>query len=166
MPRSYDYRAHAILYVDDEEQSLKYFRKAFEKDFTILTSSNGDDALAILEKEGPAIGIVIADQRMPGRSGVDVLGNVRRARPDTIRILTTAYSDLESAIAAVNSGAIYKYVVKPWDIPELGTQLKRAMEFLLVQRERDFLLREKLNVLQRLVVTDRVRSLAALAGGW
>jgi len=80
-------------------------------------------------------------------------------------MLTTAYSDLDSAIDAVNSGAIFKYVVKPWDLRELRGCLLRGMEFFLLQQERDTLLREKMSVLQRLVVTDRVRSLAILAAG-
>jgi len=162
---TYDYRKYAVLYVDDEEQSLKYFRKACEKDFRVLTATNADEAIATIEDKGNEIGILITDQRMPGKSGVDVLGAVRRTRPGVIRILTTAYSDLESAIAAVNAGAIYKYLVKPWNLRDLREVLMRAMEFFLVQRERDTLLREKLCVLQRMIVTDRVKSLAALAAG-
>jgi two-component system probable response regulator PhcQ len=154
-----------VLYVDDEEQSLKYFRKACEKDFRVLTAPNADEAIATIKNKGDEIGILITDQRMPGKSGVDVLSSIRRTHPAVIRILTTAYSDLDSAIAAVNSGAIYKYVHKPWDLQELRGVLMRAMEFFLVQRERDALLREKLSVLQRIIITDRVKSLAALAAG-
>jgi two-component system probable response regulator PhcQ len=119
----------------------------------------------VVERDGDRIGIVMADQRMPGRKGVDLLGELRRTRPTVVRILTTAYADIESAIEAVNSGAIYKYVVKPWNPRDLRGTLLRAMEFFLVQRERNLLFREKLSVLQRLVIIDRVRSLAALAAG-
>jgi two-component system probable response regulator PhcQ len=83
--------------------------------------------------------------------------------PRAIRILTTAYSDLEVAITAVNSGAIYKYVTKPWDIPQLDITLRRALEFFTVQQERDLLLREKLSTLHRMMITDRVLSLGILA---
>ena len=109
------------------------------------------------------MGIVITDQRMPRQSGVDLLRRIRHSRPGIVRMLTTAYSDLETAIEAVNSGAVFKYVVKPWNLRELRGVLLRGMEFFLVQRERDALLREKLSILERLVVTDRVRSLAILA---
>lgn len=165
MSNGYDYRKFAVLYVDDEEQSLKYFRKAFEKEFQVLTATGVADATAVLDAEGDRIGVVMTDQRMPGKTGVDLLEQLRQSRPGVVRILTTAYSDIESAIEAVNSGAVYKYVVKPWNLRDLRGTLLRAMEFFLVQRERDMLFREKLSVLQRLVIIDRVRSLAALAAG-
>jgi two-component system, probable response regulator PhcQ len=161
----YDYQKYAVLYVDDELQSLKYFPKLFGDNLRCLTASSVAQAREIIAKEGDAIGVVISDQRMPGESGVDLLSWLRGSRPQIVRILTTAYSDLDSAIEAVNSGAIFRYVVKPWDDRDLRGVLLRAMEFHLVQRERDGLLREKLAVLQRIVVMDRVRSFAVLAAG-
>ena len=100
---------------------------------------------------------------MPGEKGVQFLERARLLHPRAIRILTTAYSDLDVAIEAVNSGAIYKYVTKPWDIPQLQVTLQRALEFFIVQRERDLLLKEKLSALQRMMITDRVLSLGILA---
>lgn len=161
----YDYRKYQILYVDDEEQSLKYFRKAFQDDFSILTSPNVREAEEILEQQSGRIGILITDQRMPGRTGVDLLGHVRRSQPRIVRMLTTAYSDLDSAIGAVNSGAIFKYIVKPWNLQDLRGCLLRGMEFFLVQLERDTLLKEKMSILQRIIIVDRVRSLAIMAAG-
>lgn len=165
MASAYDYLKYAVLYVDDEAQSLKYFEKAYHKEFRVLTATSVDDALELLRLDGENIGVVITDQRMPGRSGTDLLTQVRQTHPRIIRMLTTAYSDIDSAIEAVNSGAIYKYIVKPWNGRELRGTLLRAMEFYLVQRERDMLLRQKMYVLQRLVMTDRIRSLAILAAG-
>ncbi|HUU39746.1 MAG TPA: hybrid sensor histidine kinase/response regulator [Desulfatiglandales bacterium] len=161
----YDYKKYAVLYVDDEEKSLKYFHKAFQKDFRVLTASSAGEAEEILKQDSSGVGIVITDQRMPGQTGVDLLGQVRRSWPNIVRMLTTAYSDLDSAIEAVNSGAIFKYIVKPWNIRDLRGCLLRGMEFFLVQAERDTLLREKMSVLQRLVISDRIRSLAVLAMG-
>jgi two-component system, probable response regulator PhcQ len=158
-------RNFAILYVDDEPQALKYFRKALESDFDILTADSAEAAEKILDEHGARIGVVISDQRMPGQKGTDLLTRVRRDMPGVIRILTTAYSDLDSAIEAVNSGAIYKYIVKPWDLRDLRVTLLRAIEFHDMQRQRDQLMREKLSVLQRMLVVDRVRSLAVLAAG-
>jgi len=105
----------------------------------------------------------MTDQRMPGEKGVQFLERARQLHPRAIRILTTAYSDLDVAIEAVNSGAIYKYVTKPWDIPQLEVTLRRALEFFIVQRERDLLLKEKLSALERMLITDRVLSLGILA---
>src|SRR6185503_2722643 len=72
---------------------------------------------------------------------------------------------MEAAIAAVNTGAIYKYVTKPWDPPQLEATLKRAIEFFMVQRERDQLLKEKMSVLHNLMIADRIISLGLLAAG-
>jgi two-component system probable response regulator PhcQ len=102
---------------------------------------------------------------MPDKTGTQLLQRVRRSHPDIVRLLATAYSDLDAAIDAVNSGAIYKYLVKPWDVRDLRMTLRRAMDYFLLKRERDLLLREKLSSLQHLLVADRVRSLAILAEG-
>jgi two-component system probable response regulator PhcQ len=164
MESGYDYQKCTVLYVDDEEMALKYFARAFEKRFPILTALNGADGYRLLEENRDRIGLVITDQRMPGEKGVQFLERARQLHPRAIRILTTAYSDLNVAVEAVNSGAIYKYVTKPWDIPQLEITLQRAVEFFLVQRERDLLLKEKLSVLQRMMITDRVLTLGILAG--
>src|SRR5205807_330736 len=117
MQNLYDYKKFTILYVDDEEKSLKYFTRAFEDQFQILTASNATDGLGLLEEHKDEIGLLMTDQRMPGEKGVWLLEKARQLRPRIIRILATAYADMDAAIAAVNTGAIYKYVTKPWDPP-------------------------------------------------
>src|SRR6478672_11710127 len=165
IPSLYDYKKFAILYVDDEEKSLKYFTRAFDEHFRVFTASNAADGFRLLEQHKDEIGVLMTDQRMPGEKGVQLLEKARQLRPKIIRILATAYSDFEAAVDAVNSGAIYKYVHKPWDIPMLEMTLRRALEFYLVQKERDGLLKEKLSVLHNLMITDRVMSLGVLAAG-
>jgi two-component system probable response regulator PhcQ len=107
----------------------------------------------------------MTDQRMPGEKGVQLLEKARQLCPRVIRMLVTAYSDLDAAIDAVNTGAIYKYVTKPWDIPQLEVTLKRGLEFFIVQRERDQLLREKLSVLHNMMMADHVIRLGIVAAG-
>ena len=161
----YDYKKYAILYVDDEEKSLKYFTKSFEKDFRVMTAINAEEGFRLLEKHADEIGLLLTDQRMPGEKGVQLLERARQLRPRILRFLVTAYADMDAAIAAVNSGAIYKYISKPWEVPELEMTLRRALEFFIVQQERDSLLREKLSVLHNMIITDRVLSLGVLASG-
>jgi len=161
----YDYKKFAVLYVDDEEKSLKYFVRAFEDQFRILTAANALDGLKLLEQHQHEIGILMTDQRMPGEKGVWLLERARQLQPRIIRILVTAYADMEAAIAAVNTGAIYRYITKPWDPPQLENTLKRGLEFFLVQRERDQLLKEKLSVLHNMMIADRIVSLGLLAAG-
>jgi two-component system probable response regulator PhcQ len=161
----YNYKKFAMLYVDDEEKSLKYFVRAFGENFRIFTATNAQDGLKLLEEHKEEIGLLMTDQRMPGEKGVWLLERARQLRPQIIRILATAYADMEAAIAAVNTGAIYKYITKPWDPPELENTLKRGLEFFMVQRERDQLLREKMSVLHNMMIADRIVSLGLLAAG-
>ncbi len=165
MQSFYDYTKYAILYVDDEEKSLKYFRRAFDDKFRILTASNAQEGFSVLEQNKDTVGLLMTDQQMPGEKGVQLLERARHLRPRIVRMLVTAYSDIDAAIDAVNSGAIYKYVSKPWDVPQLEITLRRALEFFIVQKERDSLLREKMSVLHNMMITDRVVSLGILAAG-
>jgi two-component system probable response regulator PhcQ len=165
MQSFYDYKKFAILYVDDEEKSLKYFARAFQDQFTIFTAANAQDGLKLLEQHADEIGLLMTDQRMPGERGVWLLEKARQLRPRIIRMLATAYADMDAAVAAVNSGAIYKYISKPWDPPQLETTLKRGLEFFIVQRERDQLLKEKMSTLHNMMIADRIVSLGLLAAG-
>ena len=165
MDNPYDYQKFLIIYVDDEEKSLKSFTRAFEGQFRILTATTAQEGLKLIEENVDEVGLILTDQRMPGEKGVWLLENARKLRPRTIRILVTAYSDMDAAVAAVNSGAIYKYITKPWNPPELEMTLKRALEFFMLQRERDQLLREKLSVLHNMMIRDRIVGLGLLAAG-
>src|SRR6188472_2760519 len=99
MHNLYEYKKYSILYVDDEEKSLKYFARAFEDEFRIFTAANGHDARILLEEHKDEIGLLMTDQRMPGEKGVQLLEKARQLRPRIVRILATAYSDMEAAIA-------------------------------------------------------------------
>ena len=165
MDTYYDYKKYAILYVDDEEKSLRNFARAFGESFRIFTAPNAQEGFALLEKHQDEIGVLMTDQRMPGEKGVWLLERARQLQPRIIRILVTAYTDMEAAIAAVNTGSIYKFIMKPWDPPQLDTNLRRALEFFIVQRERDQLLKEKLSVIHNMMIADRIVSLGLLAQG-
>jgi two-component system probable response regulator PhcQ len=165
MQNLYDYKRFAVLYVDDEEMSLKYFTRAFEEQLRIFTAPNAQEGLKLLEAHKDEIGLLMTDQRMPGEKGVWLLEKARQLRPRIIRVLATAYADMDAAVAAVNTGAIYKYVTKPWDPPQLENTLKRGLEFFMVQRERDQLLKEKMSVLHNMMIADRIVSLGLLAAG-
>jgi len=161
----YDYKKFIILYVDDEEKSLKYFARAFEDDFRILTASNAQDGLKLLEAHADEIGLLMTDQQMPAEKGVWLLERARQFRPRILRMLVTAFADMNAAIAAVNTGSIYKYVTKPWDPPQLQLTLQQALEFFMVSAERDQLLHEKMSVLRNMMIADRIVSLGLLAAG-
>jgi two-component system probable response regulator PhcQ len=165
MENSYDYKKHAILYVDDEEKALKMFTRVFGESFRVLTATNAQEGLALLEQHQDDIGVLMTDQRMPGEKGVWLLERARLLRPRIIRILVTAFTDMDAAIAAVNTGSIYRFIMKPWDPPQLDNNLRRALEFFMVQQERDQLLKEKLSVIHNMMIADRIVSLGLLAQG-
>jgi two-component system probable response regulator PhcQ len=125
-------------------------------------AANAAEGYRLLEQHRDEISLLLTDQRMPGEKGVQFLQRARRLHPKAIRILTTAYSDPDVAIEAVNLGAIHKYVTKPWDVPKLEATLKHACELYTVQRERDLLLKEKLSALQKMIV-DRVQNSGLVA---
>ena len=118
----------AILYVDDEPQSTKYFARAFERDFRVLTAGSAAEAEELLACHSDQVGVLITDQRMPVATGVQLLGRVKERHPNIVRLLTTAYADLDDAVVAVNRGEIYRYILKPWDIEVLRAELHNALE--------------------------------------
>ena len=165
MENSFDYKKFAIVYVDDEEMSLKYFSRAFGDTYRIFTATNARDGLKIIQERGDEIGILMTDQRMPGEKGVWLLEQTRKLHPQILRILITAFTDMDAAIAAINNGSIYKYVSKPWDRTHLELELKQAMDFFLVQREREELLKERSAILRERMIANRIGSLGLVAAG-
>jgi len=117
-----------ILLVDDETLALKYFSKAFGQRFPIYAASSAAEALRVLDEHAANIGAVVTDQRMPEATGVELLTVVRNKYPGTARILTTAYSDFDVLVSAINVGAVHSFVAKPWKIDELERTLVEALE--------------------------------------
>ncbi|MBK9292925.1 MAG: hybrid sensor histidine kinase/response regulator [Oligoflexia bacterium] len=117
---------HTILIVDDEKDIVDTLERQFRKNYKVFTASSGYDALKILNKHN--IHLILSDQRMPEMTGVQMLQKAQVVQPDSIRILLTGYTDVDSVIAAINEGQIYRYVTKPWDPTELEIVVKRALE--------------------------------------
>ncbi|MBE7498246.1 MAG: hybrid sensor histidine kinase/response regulator [Verrucomicrobiaceae bacterium] len=164
MQNQYDLKRYAVLYVDDEEKALKYFEKSFGDEFRILTASSAAEGLRLIEQHGDDIGVLLSDQRMPGEKGVQLLENARHMRPRLVRMMVTAYADYDATVDAVNLGNIFRYISKPIQMDDMRNTLHRAMEFYILQQERDELLREKLSTLQNVLIADRVMGLGVVAG--
>lgn len=156
----YDYQRYAILFVDDEANTRKYFRRLFGEKFRILEAEDGVQALDVFRKHANEIGIIVTDQRMPNETGVGFLSKIADDYPDIIKILSTAYSDIDAAIGSVNQGGIFRYITKPWDIPQLEVTLRRAMEFFTVKRERDALLGAKMQAMGNVLLSSRLAAFA------
>ena len=156
---------YSILFVDDEEKTLKYFSRFFSKDYNILTAQSTSEAKEILDQKADEIGVLISDQRMPVEKGVELLKYSREKYPNIVRLLTTAYSDLGDAIEAVNRGEILRYIPKPWDISFLELEMRHAMRFFLLTTEREQLRKEKLSVIQRVTSINKTKDLIILSAG-
>jgi len=156
----YDYQRYAILFVDDEANTRKYFRRLFGEKFRILEAEDGVAALTVFRQHANEIGIIVTDQRMPNETGVGFLSKIAGDYPDVIKILSTAYSDIDAAIGSVNQGGIFRYITKPWDIPQLEVTLRRAMEFFTVKRERDALLGAKMQAMGNVLLSNRLVAFA------
>ncbi|MCK4622774.1 MAG: response regulator [Desulfuromonadales bacterium] len=109
-----------ILLVDDEVNITKALRRLLMEDerYDIYIAHSGPEGLAQIVAE-PGIGVIISDQRMPEMTGVEFLQQAREMTPDAVRILLTGYADIEASIAAINQGAVFRYLTKPWQDDEL-----------------------------------------------
>lgn len=101
-----------VLFVDDEPNVLASIRRQLRKTVDIHTASSGEEALRLLGELGP-VALVISDMRMPGMTGADLLTRVRDRHPDTVRMILSGQADLDSTIAAVNEGHIFRFLTKP-----------------------------------------------------
>ncbi|MDO9226575.1 MAG: response regulator [Pseudomonadota bacterium] len=123
-----------LLFVDDEPSILSSLKRLFRPHgYQIFTGEGGQAGLDVLEKEH--VDLVISDMRMPGMDGAHFLEQARLRWPDTIRILLTGYADIESTIAAINKGQIYRYINKPWDDNEIVLIVREALERRRLEQE-------------------------------
>ncbi|MDO9191288.1 MAG: response regulator [Undibacterium sp.] len=124
-----------ILCVDDEPNILSSLRRLFRsKGYKVLTALGGQEGLSVLEAE--SVDLVISDMRMPVMDGAAFLAQVRARWPDTIRLLLTGYSDVQSIIDAINRGEIYRYITKPWDDNDIILVVKQALERKALEAEK------------------------------
>jgi signal transduction histidine kinase/FixJ family two-component response regulator len=138
--RILDYREYPVLYVDDEPENLRIFDLTFRREFSILLARNGEEGLARLHAS--PIALVLSDHRMPGMTGVEFLARACEIDPRAVRMLVTAYGDAETLGHAINSGAIYRFIAKPWTPDDMRVSVRRGIEVYALDREREQLLRE------------------------
>ncbi len=124
-----DLPAHrrTLLLVDDEAAILSSLRRLFRRDgYHILTATSGAQGLELLRNQ--PVDVIVSDQRMPDMTGIEFLREAKRLHPDTVRITLSGYTDLQSIIEAVNEGAVYKFLTKPWDDDLLRSHVAQAFE--------------------------------------
>lgn len=144
--------AVTVLYVDDEPQSCKWFARSLADEFTILTATSVDAALAVLQTQGTEIAVVVTDYRMPQRDGMDLLRVVLRDYRPLVRMLATGYADKSLAITAVNEGQVFRILEKPLVLESTRQALRDALALYQQQK------------LQHLVHASRVTAIRDTLG--
>jgi DNA-binding NtrC family response regulator len=123
--------------VDDEPTVRNYFNRLFCQKFQVLTASSSEQALELLQRGTPEIAVMITRQAI---ADPEFLAEVVDGYPDLVRILSVSYPEIDMIIGMVNQEGTFRYVITPWDVPQLEVTLRRAIEFFTVKRERDELL--------------------------
>jgi two-component system probable response regulator PhcQ len=123
-----------ILLVDDSPQILKSLERMLKnRGYNIFTADSAQNALEILQNN--EIDMVITDESMPGLSGTDLLGVLKTAHPDIIRIMLTGANDIGVLKNAINKGEIYRFFTKPWDDFELSIAVRQGLQQRLLEKE-------------------------------
>jgi CheY-like chemotaxis protein len=140
-----------ILFVDDEPAVLDGYRRTLYREFQVETASSGEDALKLIASDGP-FAVIVSDMRMPGMDGVRLLSQVRQASPDTVRVVLTGYADFQSAMDAVNDGAVFRFLTKPCEALTLKKALTGCLEqYRLVVSEKELLEKTLIGCVEALV---------------
>ena len=128
-----------ILIIDDDADLLAGLRRQFRKKFDLSTAQSGEQALSLVKSEGP-FAVAISDMRMPGMDGVGLLGALRKAAPDTVRMMLTGNADRQTAIDAVNEGNIFRFFTKPCPPEVLAKGIEAGLgQYRLITAERDLI---------------------------
>jgi len=141
--------SRTILLVDDEANITSALKRTLRRDgYHILTANSGAEGLDLLAVH--EVGVIISDQRMPQMTGVEFLRKVKALYPKTFRMVLSGYTELESVTSAINEGAIYKFLTKPWDDEQLRENIREAFQRYEMEQENLRLARELQNANDKL----------------
>ncbi|RMH17180.1 MAG: hybrid sensor histidine kinase/response regulator [Gemmatimonadetes bacterium] len=153
-----------VLCVDDEPEVLRGLRTVLRRRFDVHTAESGREGLALLSEQGP-FAVVVSDMKMPEMDGAAFLAAVKDRAPDTTRVLLTGEASLSAAVAAVNSGQIFRFLLKPCPADTLVQALEDAVaQHRMVTRDRELLRHEVDRLTEQLQHADRLASLGTMAG--
>lgn len=118
-----------IAFIDDEERILRSLRMHFRDTHDVFITTDPDQLIEYLKNND--VQVVVSDQRMPQKLGVEVLKDVKEVSPHTVRILLTGYADLNAVVNSINEGEIYRYITKPWQTDQLKHTINQATDIAL-----------------------------------
>ena len=129
-----------VLCVDDEIRSLETLERTLDEEFDVLTASSADEAMALLERND--VQAILCDQRMPDKTGVAFLTEVRERWPQIARLILSGYTDSEDIIKGLNEAGILQYITKPWHPDNLLLIMRGACRLCELQNENELLAME------------------------
>ncbi|MBM4393911.1 MAG: response regulator, partial [Deltaproteobacteria bacterium] len=132
-PAEPDFRHHRVLVVDDEPLNLQVFEFNFGHEFSLSFANDAEEAMAILHAE--RVAVVIADHRMPGMLGLDLLSWVAEQSPETVRLLLAAHADLPLVLETADRGVLFRYVPKPWHVDTMRQDIILAVQRHVMEEE-------------------------------
>lgn len=151
---------YKILLVDDEQNILRALQRVFrQENYQVVTAQSGEEALQVLANE--TCQLMISDYMMPGMTGAQLLRTAKELHPDMIRIMLTGHADTSAVMGAINDGAVYKFILKPWNDDDLRITVALALEqYDLVQKNKKLKSQNEaktneINSLAKLTVTNR-----------
>jgi len=134
------YQSEKILFVDDDEDLLIALKRQLDEFFIVDTATSGHKALMMIKESKQPYSVVISDMSMPEMNGIEFLKKARKLSPDSIRIMLTGNTDLETAIESVNKGSIFRFFIKPIELNNLKMTIIAAIrQYRLVTAEKDIL---------------------------
>jgi len=129
-----------LLFVDDEADVVDLLGQLFRRSYDVITARSGAEALEMLRTR--RIDLLVTDQKMPEMTGLELVAAARAQAFDVTAILLTGYTDPDDLIAAINSGHIYRYLTKPWEVRDLMLAVQQALEFTQLRRDKERLSRQ------------------------
>jgi len=129
-----------VLYIDDEDNNLNSFKASFRREYEVYTARTAEEAKAIINAHH--FHVIVADQRMPGITGVQFFESILNDHPHPMRVLLTGFSDIKAVTDAINKGEVHRYISKPWNELELKVTIEHAINVYQLS-EQNRLLREK-----------------------
>ncbi|SFM68838.1 HD domain-containing phosphohydrolase [Thermodesulforhabdus norvegica] len=132
-------QSEKILFVDDEPNLLMAVKRSLHNRFSVDTAESGKEGLEKIKKQGP-YAVVVADLRMPIMDGIQFLTRVREISPETVRMMLTGYADVTTAIEAINSGNVFRFLTKPCAVDVLVKNLEAGLQqYRLIRAEKELL---------------------------
>lgn len=158
MEMAFDEYHGNVLFVDDEDNILLSIKRGLlDEEFGQFYANNGQEALKIMEEN--EIAVLVTDMKMPGMSGLELIRHTNERYPDTVKIILSGYAQVSNLLAAINSGQIFRYIVKPWKMEsEFIPTIKQAIKYYNLRKQKNVLLnqlKEQNEKLKQMVLKEK-----------